>query len=189
MSKNKDLILDSARELFAVRSFEQVTIKEICAHAGVANSTFYYHFKTKEELMNSLRAQDERPIGEDLLNLVRTPNLLEQMLAACMMRTIRAERHGCTLTAQYYKQVIGGEDGCDDLAASHAQEDEAACVLIERAQQAGLVESSIPARTFATAAIRLTRCVICDWCSSGGAFDLRAEARRMLLVLFGLRDS
>lgn len=188
MSKNRDLILGSAREIFSARSFEQVTIKEICAHAGVANSTFYYHFKTKEELMDCLRAQDERPLRAELLELVLEPNLLEQVLAVCAMRAVRAERHGCTLTAQYYKQVISGESSCDDLAQSHKQEEETARALIIRAQQTGLIDVRVPAHRLASAAIRLTRGVIIDWCAAGGGFDLRAEARRMLLVLFGVKD-
>ena len=139
MAKNRKLLLDSARKLLTDRSFESVTIREICEHAGVANSTFYYHFKTKEELMDGLRAQDDRPLRTELLELVMEPNLTEQLLAVCMMRTARAERHGCSITAQYYKSVIGREDGCDSLDEAHRQEDETVLALVLRAQQAGLI--------------------------------------------------
>jgi len=185
MSKNRELILKSARALFADRSYSQVTIKEICQHAGVANSTFYYHFKTKEDLMHGLREQDDRPLRSELMDLVLTPNLLEQIIAVCMMRAARAERHGCTITAQYYRSVISNEMDCDDLEEDHRQEAETACSLIVRAQQAGLIDIGTPADALALAAIRLSRCVIIDWCASGGAFDLRAETRRMLMALFG----
>ncbi|MBR5288387.1 MAG: TetR/AcrR family transcriptional regulator [Clostridia bacterium] len=188
MAKNRKLLLDSARKLLTDRSFESVTIREICEHAGVANSTFYYHFKTKEELMDGLRAQDDRPLRTELLELVMEPNLTEQLLAVCMMRTARAERHGCSITAQYYKSVIGREDGCDSLDEAHRQEDETVLALVLRAQQAGLISRDKDAQTLTTAAIRLTRCVIFDWCASGGSFDLRAETRRMLMLLFDIKE-
>ncbi len=188
MAKNRTLLLHSARELFAQRSYDSVTIREICAHAGVANSTFYYHFKTKEELMDGLRAQDDRPLRTELLELVKQSSVTEQMLAVCMMRAARAERYGSSITAQYYKSVIGREDDCEGLDEDHRQEEDAACALIARAQELGLVDARTDAKALAAAAIRLTRCVIFDWCASGGGFDLRAEARRMLLILFGLRE-
>lgn len=188
MAKNRNLLLNSARELLAQRSFESVTIREICEHAGVANSTFYYHFKTKEELMDCLRAQDERPLRTELLELVMEPNLMEQVLAVCTMRAARAERHGCSITAQYYKSVISREDECDGLDEDHRQEEETALALIIRAQQAGLLPGDKDANMLTAAAIRLTRCVIFDWCAAGGSFDLRAEVRRMLTLLFGIKE-
>lgn len=188
MAKNRKLLLESARELLTQRNFESVTIREICEHAGVANSTFYYHFKTKEELMDSLRAQDDRPLRTELLELVKESNLMEQVLAVCLMRTTRAERYGCSITAQYYKSVIIRENDCDGLAEDHRNEEETALALISRAQQEGLISSDKDAKALIVAAIRLTRCVIFDWCAAGGSFDLRAEARRMLLLLFGIEE-
>ena len=187
MSKNRDLILDSARELFSGRSFDQVTIKEICTHAGVANSTFYYHFKTKEDLLHGLREQDDRPLRNELLDLVLTPNLIEQIIAMCMMRAARAERYGCTITAEYYKGVITNEEGCHGLDEDHRQEQETVSTLIARAQNMGVIDGSVPADVLASAAIRLSCCVIIDWCASGGTLDLRGETRKMLCALFRIK--
>lgn len=187
MSKNRDLILDSARELFAQRNFDHVTIKEICMHAGVANSTFYYHFKTKEDLLTGLREQDDRPLRSELLDLVLTPNLIEQIIAVCMMRAARAERYGCTITAEYYKDVITNDEGSHGLDDDHRQEAETVRSLIARAQGMGIIDSSVPAETLASAAVRLSCCVIIDWCASGGTLDLRGETRKMLCALLRIK--
>ena len=188
MSKNRDLILNSARELFAQRTFDEVTIKEICAHAKVANSTFYYHFKTKEDLMYGLRAQDEMPIKNELLNVMMLPDVLEQIIAACMLRVSRAQHHGFSITAQYYKSIITKELENDNLEAEHQQEDQMIGVLIGRAQNDGVISCDMPTQALAAAAVRLTRCVIFDWCASGGTLDARSEVRRMLMTLFGVRE-
>ena len=188
MSKNKNLILESARSLFASRSVDQVTIKEICTHAGVANSTFYYHFKTKEDLLFALRAQNKLPLSNELLSAMMNPNLIEQVIAVCMIRAVRAEHHGCSITTQYYKEVIGKESDCWDLEEEHRQEDDMICGLICRAQQENVIAETASPDTLAAAAARLTRCVIFDWCASNAGFDLRAEVRRMLLTLFGVNE-
>ncbi|WP_448612559.1 TetR/AcrR family transcriptional regulator [Modestobacter sp. URMC 112] len=41
----------TALELFRARGFDQVTVEDVCAVAGVAPATFYRHFGTKEEVV------------------------------------------------------------------------------------------------------------------------------------------
>lgn len=188
MSKYRDLILASAREIFSSKSFEQVTIKEICSRAGVANSTFYYHFKTKEELMSCLRMTDDHPTGSDLLSILAADNLHEQVIAACTMCAERAVRNGCTLTTQYYKCRLNAEALDEEHTRLYAQESSAAQMLIARAQQKGIIRNQSPADKLAAAAIGMTNSVIINWCICDGAFDLMQSAREMLHVLFSIAD-
>ncbi|MDI6901975.1 MAG: TetR/AcrR family transcriptional regulator [Anaerosomatales bacterium] len=46
----RDRILLAARELFAERGYESVSITDIAAETGTAPSLVYYHFKDKHEL-------------------------------------------------------------------------------------------------------------------------------------------
>src|SRR3712207_8306889 len=41
----------TALELFRTRGFDQVTVEDVCAAAGVAPATFYRYFGTKEEVV------------------------------------------------------------------------------------------------------------------------------------------
>lgn len=54
MNKTKRRIFEITMELFATKGYEATSIEEITAVVGVAKGTFYYHFKTKEELFNFL---------------------------------------------------------------------------------------------------------------------------------------
>ena len=49
----KDQILDSAVQLFALRGFEGVSIREIAEHAQIHFASIRYHFGDKEELYNT----------------------------------------------------------------------------------------------------------------------------------------
>lgn len=185
-SKYRDLILSSARKLFSIKSFEQVTIKEICQDAGVANSTFYYHFKTKEELMDCLRETDDRPTGSELFRILAQDDLLEQVISACSMCAARAERNGCTLTAQYYKRRLSAEKPTEEENSTYRQEAMTAELLIARAQEQGIIRNQNPADKLALAAIGLTNNTIISWCVADGAFSLKDAVRSTLLVLFNL---
>jgi AcrR family transcriptional regulator len=49
--QTRDALVGAATRLFNERPFEDVTVDEICAGAGVAKGTFYVHFKQKEDVM------------------------------------------------------------------------------------------------------------------------------------------
>jgi AcrR family transcriptional regulator len=51
-------LLAAARELYAARGVESTTIAEIAAHADIAIGSFYNYFRTKEELLDALIAQE-----------------------------------------------------------------------------------------------------------------------------------
>ncbi len=50
----KNEILDAAEELFGTNGFDGTTISAIIEKAGIARGTVYYHFKSKEDVLNAL---------------------------------------------------------------------------------------------------------------------------------------
>ncbi len=56
--KNADVrrneILDAAEELFDLNGFDATTISAIIEKAGIARGTVYYHFKSKEDVLDAL---------------------------------------------------------------------------------------------------------------------------------------
>jgi AcrR family transcriptional regulator len=56
----------TALELFRRRGFDQVTVEDVCAEAGVAPATFYRHFGTKEEVVFAYRDEFTTALREAL---------------------------------------------------------------------------------------------------------------------------
>ncbi|WP_050180513.1 TetR/AcrR family transcriptional regulator [Domibacillus robiginosus] len=52
--ERRNEILDAAAELFGQKGFDGTTTNDILEKVGVARGTLYYHFKSKEEIMNAL---------------------------------------------------------------------------------------------------------------------------------------
>lgn len=50
----KNELLDTAQELFFTKGYKQTSIESIIKKIGVAKGTFYYYFKSKEDLMDKL---------------------------------------------------------------------------------------------------------------------------------------
>ena len=52
--KTEKLILDSFTQLLMKKNFAHITVKEIIDTANIGRSTFYNHYETKEQLLQSL---------------------------------------------------------------------------------------------------------------------------------------
>jgi Transcriptional regulator len=50
------LILSSARTLFSEKGYDETPVEEICALAGVAKGTFFYHFESKQYIVRHILA-------------------------------------------------------------------------------------------------------------------------------------
>ena len=61
----KEMILQAATRLFAVRGFRDTSMVEISRVTGVASGTIFYHFKSKEALFLSILADVRETITTD----------------------------------------------------------------------------------------------------------------------------
>ncbi len=52
--ERKNEILDVAEHLFGTKGFDNTSTNDILNEIGIARGTLYYHFKSKEELLDSM---------------------------------------------------------------------------------------------------------------------------------------
>ena len=52
--ERKNEILDNAEKLFGTKGYSKTTINDILLAVGIAKGTFYYYFKSKEEVMDAI---------------------------------------------------------------------------------------------------------------------------------------
>lgn len=53
----RQLILEKSLDLFSVKGYEGVSVKEIAKAVGIKDSSLYKHFKSKQEIYNTLLEQ------------------------------------------------------------------------------------------------------------------------------------
>ena len=53
-SERKNEILDAAAELFVTKGYEETSTGDILDRVGIARGTLYYHFKSKEDILDAL---------------------------------------------------------------------------------------------------------------------------------------
>ena len=89
----KEEILNAAQELFVSKGYEQTTTVDIMNAVGIAKGTLYYHFTSKEEILDALvermgrrmiakalicAGQREEPVFERLLQVLLSLNARTQ---------------------------------------------------------------------------------------------------------------
>ena len=79
----RDLLLDTAAELFYRGGYHAVGIDTILAEAGLAKMTLYHHFSSKEELIVAVIERRGRIIGEAIAAAIEAagPSPRKQLLA------------------------------------------------------------------------------------------------------------
>ena len=72
-------LIRTATRLWSERGFDDVTVEEICAAAGVGRTTFYLHFESKEQLLHSLAGATALGVASELDEVRQTGTLDEQL--------------------------------------------------------------------------------------------------------------
>lgn len=78
----KDIILDVAIELFAEKGYNRVSIREIAKAVGIKGSSIYNHFKSKEEIMETMltlyKEESDKYFGSFYMDM-NIDNLIESI--------------------------------------------------------------------------------------------------------------
>lgn len=69
----KDRIMDVALHMFSERGYEAVSVRDICGEVGIKESTLYYHFKNKKDILDSLITKFKDHISGLLSHLDEIP--------------------------------------------------------------------------------------------------------------------
>ena len=87
----KMLILSSARTLFSEKGYDETSVEEICALAGVAKGTFFYYFESKQFIVRYIAEMQLREFCAKLKGQLDTMrdamSKLEYLVAALIERS------------------------------------------------------------------------------------------------------
>ncbi|MEU7835662.1 MULTISPECIES: TetR family transcriptional regulator [unclassified Nonomuraea] len=165
----RSLLARTAVELFTVKGFDDTTVEEVAAAAGVSRRTLFNYFRNKEDLaLSGLDEQGEliaarlaeRPADEDAWASLRAAfQVLEEI----------------QMTAERRLELITFLFGNDSLRAGHAEKQARWQDLL-----APLIEPRLPtsdrrtleARAIAAAAITCLQAANEEWVRLGGQVDL-----------------
>lgn len=177
--RTKKKIFDAAIELIKEKGYQNVTIDEICASCNVTKGAFYYHFDSKESVIEQIHLDTDQIVEKKIAQLLKMPpslKIFQEMSyfygEITVERGIEVMRH--KLHSNIDAAITNG--GYHDF---FDPEKRPALKLFKsiflEIQNNGEVTQDASFETFFRHLIIAYNGVVLDWCCNGGSYDLPSE--------------
>lgn len=91
--ERREEILDAAEKLFAAKGFDNTSTGDILDAVGIARGTLYYHFKSKEDILDGVIGRITNRLMQDAGEIVRKKELpvLERLTKAILSLNVESK--------------------------------------------------------------------------------------------------
>ena len=167
--QTEQAILRSALELSRVKSFDKVSIRDICRRAGITTGAFYHHFASKEDLLSRGFSPLDTYLEEALRGHEDEPPVdrLWRILSAYAHFT---EEQGTELVARYYARRLSTPSAASMDPTRFTLRAMLDC--LREAEEQGLLAGGQSAEWVADFLFRHFRGMVIDWILHRGSYPL-----------------
>lgn len=181
----KEKIRNEAIRLFKEYGYDNVAVVQICEAAGITKRTFYYHFSSKDEIVDGIVGHvghNTEQMAEALLHQETNLGILWAMMRSY---AVDAEENGSAITSQVYINIL--QRGSTDTFPEDMVLFNASVRTIANAQASGEIGNQQPAKDVAYVLYHALRSVAYTWCAAGGSYPLLEEYKRVFSAILDLR--
>lgn len=180
-------IIDCMQSLLAQHGFESISVEMLCKEAGVSRGTFYYYFKSKEEVLVELFHAAQVYTPARMAWALSAPTNWERILRLHCCHPIHVmENGGIEALRHRTRHILLGETQSDET--SYQQTREIISPFILQAQQSGEILNRSTPLQFNRVTGTLQRGMMDNWCIAGGAFDLIDKLCECLETIYDVRE-
>lgn len=151
MHKTKRAIFDKSMQLFADKGYNDTSVEEITAVAGVAKGTFYYHFSSKEEVFNFLIDEGMKLLMNNIeIKTNKSQNSIDKIKAIILIQVKIVAKY------EHFIRLVLGEMWGKDKRSNKCRQ----CILdyieaIEKVVQEGINKDEIKSKDAETIAYNI----------------------------------
>lgn len=177
-------IIDSAWELFYEKGYEETTIMDIVQKSGVAKGSFYYHFKGKDTLLNTLASLLDRYYEELAEELPEDMNAFDKLMYLNYRVHSYMERIDYKLLANQYATQLTKSEG-SNLLDQNRYYFRLIYEIVEEGQKRGELRTDKSAQEIVRFYSMCERALVTDWCMNNGEYSLGEFSREYMPIMFG----
>jgi AcrR family transcriptional regulator len=173
---------------------EYLTVKNICETARISNGTFFYYFKTKDDLLAYYLEEGFHNYMDSHYENHDNKNIKEQVIDVYICYASYCKEHGLEFISNYYstknkslntrfykkrdlntrKAIANNKSKMDPFLIFGVIED------IRNAQINGYIFSDVNPETAGFDLCTVVKGIMFDWCLSGGTLELENYMGKML---------
>ena len=177
-------IIDSAWELFYEKGYEETTIMDIVQKSGVAKGSFYYHFKGKDTLLNTLASLLDRYYEELAEELPGDMNSFDKLMYLNYRVHSYMERIDYKLLANQYATQLTKSEG-SNLLDQNRFYFRLIYEIVEEGQKRGELRTDKSVQEIVRYYSMCERALVTDWCMNNGEYSLGEFSREYMPIMFG----
>lgn len=167
--QTEQAILRAALELSRVKSFDKVSIRDICRRAGITTGAFYHHFASKEDLLSRGFAPLDTYMEEALRGHEGEPPV-ERLWRILSTYARFTEEQGTELVARYYARRLSTPSAASMDPTRFTLRAMLEC--LREAEEQGLLVGGQSPEWVADFLFRHFRGMVIDWILHRGSYPL-----------------
>lgn len=181
--ETRQRIYNAAIDILKKKGFAYLTVSNVCKAANVSNGTFFYHFKTKDELLTYYTYDHFAEFRRDRCFDQTAENMAfdEKLVTFYCYWADYMEEMGLDFFSDFYHT----KNTALDVRRWNQREPVSIWnypgVCLTEARKDGLLKDEISVDHAAEVLGSLAKGVAFDWCLSGGAFNMRVRIREVML--------
>ena len=180
----KDMIRDTAMDLFKDQGYDDVSIMDICKKCEITKRTFYYHYESKADLLSGVvkywGIQAERLL-HTFASEEKSINILWQLMKVYCDKAVQ---YGPNIVKQVY--IITIQSSNDVHFPEQMYLYDIAVQLLKKAKNSGEITFTADASEIAFILYHTLRSITISWASEDGKYDLINEYKRAFDKIVGV---
>lgn len=182
----KDIIRNSAIKLFREQGYNSVTLKKICEESGISMTTFYYHYKSKEDLLSGFLGHIPIATMERMQEIILMDTCWQQIWAL----TEDTIQHYLSLGHELMRPIIEANLNSNYGTFDIMIKDHTVLVLplLKKAQAKGEVRNMEEAEMILRTGWYVMLGLLLTWCIKEGKVDIKSELLLSLENLYSIRE-
>ena len=175
-------IMRAAMKLSLLKETEEVTVREICAEAGVSTGAFYHHFASRQELFHRVFESFDRELHQRMTRRSQQKPPLDVLTDLLMFQVSFVSQEASTALPYYYRAMLSDPSRAavnPDRAYYRAAYD-----CVQRLAEEGQLRPECHPHKIAELCISFVRGCLIDWCLHNQSYDIVEHVRNVLPILF-----
>lgn len=168
--KTKNLILDEAFKLMKLKSFDEISVQEICENSGVSIGAFYHHFGSKSEIVVAAYARTDDFFQAEVIKRIDSSNIKEAILDYLHQQGLYAQNLGVDIIRNIYKAQM--DNASSFFLSSERGLAKGLQVLIKNGIENGELSTLKTANQITEELLIISRGILYNWALCLGTYDI-----------------
>lgn len=180
----REKIIESAWSLFYEKGYEQTTIMDIIEKSGVSKGSFYYHFKGKDTLLNTLASLLDNHYEKLLEEMPEDLNCFDKLMYLnYKMHSYIEERIDYNLLASLYATQLTKSEGSNLLDQNRFYFRMLYEIVDEGQKKEEIAQNKSVAEIVKFYGM-CERALVTDWCMNNGEYSLGEFSKEYMPIMF-----